>query len=725
MKKFVPIVKRKRAKAAGLVDQTTEPVVTVKEQRNRIVISYTFPGFFAAPREIEVAGKTRVFNNLSVQSAGSIGKAGKPGLPSFARYVQIPFASDFSVSADVGKPVEFDDYVATPSQSHLRDNPDEDQELRFVKSAYTSKKPYPEKVLETSGPYVVDGYRVLLVHVRPLQFVASEEKILAYRTIKVTINLVDKGDPNKVIDNQGSDLDAFGNLLLNPGRSIDRRLRFRRPPVAGLRMHGPEFLIIYDPNLEKAAKRLKRWKNRKGIRTEMGKVGEIGTTVEEIKQYIRNRRRFAKIGNQRFPSRLRYVLLFGDFDVIPLEEISVGPSGGNVTDYYYSTSGDPSHATDLVFPWLAIGRIPVSDEETAVGVVKQIIRYERRPPADPDYYNRMTFAAYFQDWDQDHQAEAWYVKTMEEIREHMIEIGFDVERVYIHGGTEPHFYEDGSPVPEDVKDAFEDYDETRSMLIDATSEGRLIIAHRDHATETGWSNPWFQNYDLQAIDTTEQSIFLSLNCSSGAIDTFWYGNCFAENLLCMEGGAPSLIAATRNSNTLLNDDLMRALFDGLWAGMIPSFPDASTASYGIRNCRLGDILNYAKSYLPIAMSEGNDFIKEHFEIYHVIGDPTLEIWKEAPRVVRMRVKLVQRFGSARPFLSIHLSECPTGSVLTIWHNQELIKRIEPRTTHIMLPIGDLVSISPWGQPSLPHSKRRLEICFSAPGYRFRSKRVDG
>jgi len=724
MKKFMPIVKGAKASNAQLVDQLTEPNIKLEETKNRIVISYAFSGFFTAPKELKLVGQTRSFTNISLQSAGSIGRAGEPNLPSFGRYVQIPFASRHSVSVDTSKPIEFEDIVVTPSQSHLRDNPDKKQKLRYEKKAYTSNQPYPENVVKTSGPYVVDGYCVLLVHVHPLQFVASERKILAYKKVKVTINLIDTGDPERVTDDQGSDLDVFGNLLLNPSRSISRRVRFWRPPIIGLRMVGPEFLIIYDPNLKKAAKRLTRWKNKKGLRTDRVDVTEIGTSVEEIKGYIRDRRRFAKIGNHRYPSRLRYVLLLGDNGAIPWEYTLGGPFGGNLTDYYYSTNSDPSDETDLVFPWLAVGRIPVTDADTAVDVVKQIIRYERLPPADPDYYKRMTFAAKFEDADMDHRDDKWYVETMEEIRQHITDLGFDVERVYVDEAASPLLYEDESPIPEDVKDAFTGSEDATGMLIDATTEGRMIIAHRDHASGSGWSSPWFWNIHLQAIETDEPSIFLSLNCSSGDMEgSEWGDDCFAENLLCMGGGAPTLLASTRDSNTLLNDDLMRALFDSLWTGLIPTFPDGSTASYCIRKRRIGDILNYGKAYLPIAMSEGEEYIRDHFEIYHVIGDPTLEIWTEEPMVVNLQVDLIRRVGSARPFLSIHLSECPTGTVLTIWHKRQLLKRIEPRTNHVMLPLGALVSISPFGLPSLPHSHRQIEVCFSAPGYRFRSKRV--
>lgn len=172
----------------------------------------------------------------------------------------------------------------------------------------------------------------------------------------------------------------------------------------------------------------------------------------------------------------------------------------------------------------------------------------------------------------------------------------------------------------------------------------------------------------------------------------------------MKGGAPSLIAVTRNSGTWRNDSLVKALFDATWAGVLPTFP-GSTASYPVKHNRLGDILNYAKSYLPVAHS-GAAGIKDHFEIYHVIGDPTIELWKANPIIIDIRAELR---GS---YLDIMLSACPKGSVITTWYKDKMFKRIEPSSTHVRISTRPI-------RP-LPFPMRRLVyVYFWAPGHRFR------
>jgi hypothetical protein len=206
------------------------------------------------------------------------------------------------------------------------------------------------------------------------------------------------------------------------------------------------------------------------------------------------------------------------------------------------------------------------------------------------------------------------------------------------------------------------------------------------------------------------TMFYSVNCETGHIDLAPVTQeCFAEHILNMDGAAPSLVAATRVSQTWLNDDLIKGLFDAMWPGVLPTFPGGN-ASYAVQWNRLGDILNYAKSYLMVTMSGGTDYIKDHFEIYHVMGDPTLEIWKSPP--LRLSVKAFIAMNK----LFIRLTRCPVGCVITIWVGNYMIKRVEPRSSEIAIDLR--LTEPPHLLPKL-FTPRLVRVCVWAPGYRFR------
>lgn len=686
-----------------------EPIVKVEELKGRILVSYAFPGFYLSDDSRDVEGERIAFKQVNAAKTGFLAESGKPLLPSFGRYIQIPFNCDYKFTVEKGKQVQFDDVLVLPAQEKLRDNAEEEEVFEYDKKFYTREEFYPSDVVEVTGPFEIDGYNTLLVHVRPFQYNPAKKELIGFGNIAVTINVSPKeGELDEYpLSDPELNREAYGNLFLNPGRSIEERLEIESDRITIRPIpRGPEFLIIYHDTFREAAEKLAKWKNMRGMRTEAVSIGIVGNSVSKIKTYLRKRR-----GLRFFFSRLRYVLLFGDVDMITPEAIKDSPWGSNITDYYYSTKTDPTGPADYILPWLSIGRIPVRTAEEGRGVVDQVIAYEKNPPCDPEYYRRMAFAAYFQDnQPQDGRANRGYMKTMENIREHMISLGFDVERIYVSNNPNPQEYIDGTPLPVDVKNSILDGDTATDMLISTTAEGQLITGHRDHGGPNGWSHPTFNKSHLEAITSEYPTMFYSINCLTGMFDLEAPKESFAEMILRMKGGAPSLIAATRASHTWLNDDLMKALFDALWAGVLPTFP-STTASYPVKYNRLGDVLNYGKSYLPVKMSGSAEYIKDHCEIYHIVGDPTIELWNAKPITIGLRAVFV------RNNIDIRLSSCPKGSVITIWDRDKMLKRIEPSSLLVRIYLKD-IEIS----PVMPR-RRIISVCFWAPGHRFRQVKV--
>lgn len=709
MSKFISL------KAAGLMDSYDsqihgeEPLVTVDEKKDSIEISYIFPGFSMSDDDQEVEGKSMPFKEVGVSGAGFLSESGKPLMPSFGRFVQIPPGCDYEVLVKESKPVKFEQVLVTPAQEEATDSDSDSGDYEYDPEAYAEDKFYPKSIVEVSEPQNLDGYRVLTIHVRPLQYNPAKQLLRGYSNITVTLKLefADEVDDDDVaqylLQDAESDREGFGNLVLNPKRRIDERStlsRDRRVPMPARIQRGPEFLIIYDDKLKKAAEKLEQWKELRGLRTDIVSIKKVGNSVAKIKTYIRKRRRLVF-------SRLRYVLLMGDVSNIVTEQLS------NTTDHYYYTSQDAANASDCRLPWVSGGRMPVNSLEEAMAVVDQVIRYEKNPACDPDYYRRMTFAAYFQDDSpQDNRANRAYMKTMEGIRDHMVSIGFDVDRVYVSNNPNPQEYKDGTPVPAEVKAAIVDDETATDMLVSDTSEGQLVIGHRDHGSTQGWAEPPFRKTHLEGILSQYQSIFYSINCLTGKFDANPTDS-FAETIMEMNGGPPSLVAATELSGTWRNDSLMKGLFDALWPGVIAAFPGVN-ASYAVKYNRLGDILNYAKSYLLVAHGT-NGGVKGHFEMYHVIGDPTLQLWSRRPRSVSLNASVLNRI------LRIRLSSCPKGSVVSVWYRGKLVKRMSPSSTRITIRLRDLLILQPW--PSGPLLRFPLLVSFAAPGCRYVEKRL--
>ena len=350
-------------------------------------------------------------------------------------------------------------------------------------------------------------------------------------------------------------------------------------------------------------------------------------------------------------------------------------------------------------------------------VVEQIIRYEKEPPTDAEYYSRITFAASMKESSEEEKkghTERLYIQTMEEIRDYLLRLGFDVDRVYVSKSPNLEKYWGGEPIPDEVKNALVTDGTETDILVDHISDGRCFICYRGHGIREGWCDPQLHIGDLNRINGRTPSIFFILNCHSKAFDAD-PSECFAEALLLRDGGAPSLIASTEVSSSAINNDMARAVFDALYPGLLHRFQENS-AVFPVKYHRLGDILNYALAYSLLYEDDGRKLQKQ-LEMYHVIGDPTLQLWVEKPRPVDLHAFIHE------DRLYIYFSPCPAEAVITIWYMNVLLKRFEPSSTRLTVSLREYGGLMP-SDPGIPAINHRIKVCVSAPGHLFTQAEVD-
>ena len=711
-----------------------KPIIEMTYTDDTIRLSFIFPGYrlsHAPGKQKATPGdRDAFFNEVGIAGTGFLSASGKPLLPSFGRFVQIPPGHHYTIKVKKGPFHRRRNMRVKPAQENVVDQ--EEWVLEFDDKIYRQNQFYPQELVEVSDPLFMDGYRVLCLHVRPFQYNPVRELLRCYSNIEVTIKLqreeltagwreTTSGEvPLETYLGHTTNLEGFGNFLFNPGRNFFGSSAPTMPRREALAHSAaiPEYLIIYGAAFEKPARKLQAWKQKLGLDTAIVPVEDIiapddenpETRIRRLKNHIRTQRR-------AFRSPLRYVLLFGDIGSIPTEERrrpgEADPPQFDTTDFYYFTHRD-ARAAECLLPWVAGGRIPAQTEAEGLSVVDQIIRYEKAPPKDPDYYDRMTVAAYFEDRDkrgnQDGRADKAYLKTMETIRRHMVINGFEVHRVYATNNLKPTRYADGTPVPLEVRQALihkRDGQVATKMLIDRINAGQLIVGHRGHGDQGGWRNPPLKTEDLARVLSPNPSIFFSINCRSGSFDGGRV--CFAEEILALDGGAPSLIAATELSGAWRNDSMIKALFDAVWPGIIPTYP-VTTMRLPVKYYRMGDIMNYAKAYLLTAHGL-NANTQKHFEIYHVIGDPTLQIWGSAPLPLQLRARL------NAGMLIVNMNTCPQDAVLSMWYEKRCLLTVKPSGIHLGIPLRRLE-----GLPEDAFSPRReqtakLNLYYTAPGHR--------
>jgi hypothetical protein len=320
-----------------------------------------------------------------------------------------------------------------------------------------------------------------------------------------------------------------------------------------------------------------------------------------------------------------------------------------------------------------VGRIPVNDVDQAWQVVNKIIAYEKTPPpTTSSFYQNASVLAQFQccRYDNQFKGESFtgydqrtFVQTAEFVRDLLQGHGKTVERIYTkeidpyypHPSATPSHYNDETDLPPDLgpKSGFA-WDGSRQDVVSAFNDGRFLILQRDHGSWLGWKSWSFTRDDVDSLTNNNLlPVVFSMNCSTALFDNETNPGelrildnnnpfpspsnppigtgpgteketYFAERLvLKKDGGAVGVIGATRDSSSWPNDVLTRGVFDAIWPDAIPTFGDVTSKR------RLGDILNHGKVYLLTQTGPETGWEQFWFDelfLYHVIGDPTLEMW---------------------------------------------------------------------------------------------------
>ena len=314
--------------------QGEKPVVKFDFKDNTIVISFAFPGFTIShkPRKVDAGHEPSSFvHEVGISGTGFFSENGKPLLPAFGRFVQIPPGYRYNVDCEKGELQEFKNVKIKPAQENALDQ--QPWQFDFDEATYRDDSFYPDKILDCNGPLYMDAYRVIGLHVRPMQYNPSKQLLRCYRNITVRITLLpeETSDPRDahyqktdswVYLDRSKNLEGYGNFIFNPGRTFfERKIKMPSMDVTEAKPEKAEFLILYGNDFEKPAQKLKAWKIKRGLETEIISINTIfkpqedkATKLNKIKEYIR--------GVRRTPfSHLRYVLLFGDVDEIPTEQI--------------------------------------------------------------------------------------------------------------------------------------------------------------------------------------------------------------------------------------------------------------------------------------------------------------------------------------------------------------------------------------------------------------------
>ncbi|MCD4684282.1 MAG: T9SS type A sorting domain-containing protein [Bacteroidales bacterium] len=601
---------------------------------------------------------------------------GLPELPLKACYLEVAVDTPniTIISEDF---IILDDFYVMPAQ-YYKEPIEGDTIFQFIKndSLYQSNGFYPSNNLSISSPKNLREHKISSLIFYPVQFNPVSSQLKVYKHIEVIIHGAGSIESEK--DNAYFDSYLDG-LIFNyetnntPDEIID-------------------LLIITPDEYYSSLLPFKDWKETVGIRTKIvtrDTIEEAGypwmadpvgedLVYQGIDDYIKH---YYDAETELTPE---FLLFVGEPGTLTPEMpthywlyFTNPPGQGSMsptTDLYYTTmhiSPDSDTLGIYDLPDMFSGRISVDNVSELEIVLNKIIEYEKSPYLDQtDWYNNINLSSYFEpysEWlpdttDCDCTENAYFLYTSYSIGEYLSQKNYTLSKVFVnnHLANYPNdilCWEWLEHLPPDIP-FYLDEDDATNAVLQSINNGCFLVNHRDHGQSRnkysyyheGWSHPAFDSTHIGQLNNDKMlPVMFSINCQTGWFDgesdlhPNQQGNfdCFGELLLSAEnGGVVGFIGSTRKSRSGYNDELCYGFYDAIWDDFDPYNNEIQTPIY-----KLGAIKDYGlfymlnKFYLGNATTNYNygvydttlKYNRKQVEEFHVLGDPTLEMWTGVPQ----------------------------------------------------------------------------------------------
>jgi len=610
----------------GAESKINSPVVErelIIEQADSSGVDFSF--FFGDFTVETVEINEQIFEKLHAQSDGHTAEYGKAELPTVSFYVAVPQGAEITLN------YEINEYTIANQQTNIypaqRPLPETqgyiDPPFTFDEEFYSKDEAYPSIPVEISSIIEIRGCKIAVVTVYPIEYNPVKKEIKVYEEIDVKVDFI--GGTGEFIPERLRSVyfqPLFDAFLIN-GNSVERvtmKSSQYGPGKISEENRADLLIVVYDDFYEEILP-LAEWKHQTGLETKVVNWSDIGTTAAELRTYI-----IDAYDTWELPPS--FLLIVGDADHVPVNYLHIHPYDGDYTgtDHWYVAFDGSDY-----FPEMHEGRISVDNAAELTVVVNKILEYSKNPYMEEDWFNNVLLASY-------EEYGRYFVWGSETVYDFLNPLGYNVIRQY-EGGSPP-----GST----------------AGVINAINNGVFIANHRDHGgsensgtSYTGWSHPRFTTTNIiNDLDNGAMyPIMFSLNCESGWFDgeTDAHGGNYesiGEVGLRVEGkGFIATVAHSRVSWSGYNDEIGRGHYDAMFPDFDPAYPNGgSTNPYETAVFKTSQVMNYAKFWVydkyivpggcaPYPWSPDYEASRTTFEMLHVHGDPTMDIWTEMPQTM--------------------------------------------------------------------------------------------
>lgn len=566
------------------------------------------------------------YSMLSLPSASHTNNVGLPQLPCFSRIIEIPVCGNIKLSASTADSITVSvadlgiSHPLLPSQPHRRRTDTTPLTLFIDHAAYDADTTLCAGIANIEILGIARSHRLARLTIYPVAYNPQRQQLTVRRKIDIQIDYINADDKaTAALAQQASPvLPAPSHFI--PLTKPSKRLQSQAP----LR-----YLIVAHSMFRGQLDEFIAWKRRQGFITDIAYTDdpEVGTSNSDIAAYIRRQYTNASAALPA-PS---YLLLVGDHEQISAFSSRTGHyeiGTNHITDLYFA------EWTDDFIPDCLYGRLSATNADELQAQISKILLYEQYAFADDSYLQRATviagvddeFSSRYCNPAMDYAAARYYTNAN----------GFSNLSYYR--------YNNNSFPPSITITGLSTNNAAAGELQSLYNEGQGIINYSGHGLANGWSNPSFKvNNAATMTNYGMPSIMIGNCCLSNHFNT---DVCLGEALMRRSDNAGAVAYIGATNDTYWDDDFFwcvgfrefvyydmfadGAVYDADHLGMYDRLFHTANEPFAERYTTMGAMIHAGN----MAVSEDIEYAEYadyYWEIYNLLGDPSLSPWLGRPR----------------------------------------------------------------------------------------------
>ncbi len=545
--------------------EISQPKITIlNSDLTQIRVKIDFPGFYMQ----DTVREGITFQQVTMPKTGVTIDEGLPQVPQTVQLVGIETTGKYEVSLVSADFVNFQNVNIFPAQPQPTR---QGQMLPWTMNSeiYETNAWYPSNPVTKNDEAVLRDYRVLPASIYPVRFNPVKKTIEVAKSIVFDVRKVASFGVNELTPAL-SESPAFSALYKSFIINYRDLQNSRTPGINGL----PDMLIITHDSYYDEVLPFARWKNQKGVFTQIVKTSDISAnpTNTQIKNFIQNY-------YDNATDKPDYLLIVGDVTgsaAVPW--FQVGPDMSDMP-YYFLAGND-------ILPDISGGRISVQTPAEANRVFTKLIRYEKNPYlTDPNWFHS-ALVINSSDF-QDPSAGDWAAR-------HFTDYGYDpIHHLGANLGNA-----------------------TVANVYNAVNGGISYVYYIGHGAPTYWVTTGFSITHIPVLTNGEmQPVISSVACNNADLDE--PNDVFAEVWLKnnVNNGSVGIMAFTESCAVYETDTLARGMVRAVLSDTITAF---------------GNIIDYGR--LHMFQSYGQS-CSEPMHQSLLVGEPELQVWTRTPQTL--------------------------------------------------------------------------------------------